>query len=78
MKKAEEKQAVPDIAPLGHAVSTKAAVKVNMYGLDGKFIRSFNSLGEASFEMKINYTSIQKAVSGKLKSAKGYQWRRAE
>ena len=45
-----------------------------MLDLEGKYIRTFNSVAEA--ERHINATSyIGGALSGKQKSAFGYKWR---
>jgi RNA polymerase sigma factor (sigma-70 family) len=48
---------------------------VYQYGLDGTFIRQWDSALEASRELKIDESSIRKCCNGKLAAYKGYQWR---
>jgi hypothetical protein len=50
---------------------------VNQFGLDGKYIASFDSIKEASKETGISYVTICSCVNGKLKSAGGFMWRKA-
>jgi hypothetical protein len=71
-----EKKKVADIEP----INVKGVIKcpVNQYGLDGKFIKSFESISQASKEISIQYLSISKCANGKQKSAGGFQWRKAE
>lgn len=50
--------------------------KVNQYSLDGKYIKTYNTLTEAAKENDINnISSITNVCTGKRKTAKGYIWR---
>lgn len=50
--------------------------KVNMYSLEGQFIRTFDSITEASiFINAASLSQIPQCCKGKRKSAGGYQWR---
>jgi hypothetical protein len=75
MKTTETNQAVPDIAPIESKKYT--AIPINQYGMDGKFIRRYNSQREAILELNIKGGSLAKALKGHAKSCKGYQWRYA-
>lgn len=70
-----QKQVVKDIEP----ITVKGIVKcpVNQYGLDGKFIKPFESVSQAAKETGIQYLSISKCANGKQKTAGGFQWRKA-
>lgn len=48
---------------------------VNMYDKNGIFLKSFNSLTEASKEMNVKVQNIGACASGKIKSCGGYIWR---
>lgn len=56
----------------------KMSTKVSMYSKDGKFIRTFKSIREASRLCGFtNPSNIARAVSGKRKTAYGYKWKEA-
>jgi hypothetical protein len=76
MKKEETKSAPDDIEP----VETRrwTGKPVNQYGLDGKFIRRFDSQAEAIRTLGIKGGTLAKCLKGHARSAKGYQWRYAE
>lgn len=50
--------------------------KVHQYSLDGEYIRSFDSIGEAARELGTrSHSGIMKVCEGKLHTSLGYQWR---
>lgn len=57
----------------GHCIE-KHFVKVNQYTLDGVFIKTYNSLTEASKE-GFNLSCISNCINNRLNSHKGYLWR---
>ena len=69
-----KKQSVSDIAP---AKPYKKSVPVHQYGLDGKFIKTFNSMNEASKITRAPVSSIAECIKGKFRTAGGFQWRKA-
>lgn len=70
------KKQVEDIAPV--TVSKWGKKAVNQYELSGKFIKSFESVSQASKETGIKYLSISRCATGKAKSTGGFQWKYAE
>ena len=52
--------------------------KINQYTLDGKFIKSYESMSEASRQIYGNQSTISACVNGKTRKAYGYIWRRAD
>ena len=53
--------------------------KVRQYLLKGgKYIKEFDSVGDAAWSVSIGAGSISFACSGKYNSAAGYQWRYAD
>jgi len=70
------KKVVEDIEPV--TVTGRIAVKLNVFGLDGKFIKTFDSIQKASNELKVSYSSIGMCLKGKLKQTHGFQFRKAE
>lgn len=48
--------------------------EIHQLTVDGKFIRSWNSIGEISKLLGFNHASISKCVNGHYKSAEGYKW----
>lgn len=50
--------------------------EIYQYGLDGKFIASYETCKEASKSVYIYYRCIEKACRGVIYTAAGYQWRR--
>lgn len=53
---------------------SNAEVKVNQYTKSGKYIRTYNSIKEASNKTQINRNSISAALHGRSKSAGGFLW----
>jgi len=49
--------------------------KVNQYDLNGKFIKTFESLTEAAKSAKISRTMILLCCKAMRHSGAGYQWR---
>ncbi|MBN2829088.1 MAG: hypothetical protein JXR56_02075 [Candidatus Cloacimonetes bacterium] len=73
----EKKNSVPaDIEPVTN--SRRNGISVHQYGLDGKYIATFDSMRKASDATKATYSSIAECIKGKLKTAGGYQWRAAK
>ena len=64
-----------------HAYSTglnngeKWSKRVNQYDQFGNFIKSYNSLSEASNKSKVDTSDISKCCRGKKIQAGGYQWK---
>lgn len=50
-------------------------IKVNQYSLDGKFIKTWNSLTEAAKNLNCNQPHMSEVCNGKRKTAGGYIWR---
>jgi NUMOD1 domain len=77
MKNETAIKTVPDIEPyLGHIGREKTSV--NQYGLDGRYLKTFDSIRKASKELKISYSAIYGCVQGKLHQTHRFQFRRAE
>ena len=55
----------------------KVSVKVNQFSKDGIFIRTFNSLTEASKFVGVSGNAIKKCCIGKCKISAGYIWKYA-
>jgi hypothetical protein len=53
----------------------KHKVKVNQYSLDGRYLKTFESLSDAAREIKSTSTNIRSACKGRRKSAGGYRWK---
>lgn len=48
---------------------------IYQYDMDGNYVKTYNSIREASIENNIVESSISSVLHGALKSAGGYQWR---
>lgn len=59
-------------------LSDKKKKKVNQYTIDGKFIKTFSSMNEASKEYNVTRQNIYANCSGKRKTACGFIWRYAD
>lgn len=55
----------------------KQKKKVNQYSLDGKFIRTWNGLVDASRELNISHDGICNCCVGRQKQCGGYIWKHA-
>ena len=66
---------VKDIEP--YVQITKNRTPIDQFGLDGKYIRTYQSLKEAAEAIGCNKQSLSLCINGKLKSCSGYQWRKA-
>lgn len=53
----------------------KTSKKVNQYDLEGNFIKTFNSIIEASKETNTNRANISACCKGKLNKTNNYIWR---
>lgn len=51
---------------------------VDMFGLDGKYIKTFQTIKDASMELEIADTHISDCCKGKIKTSGGYVWKYAE
>jgi hypothetical protein len=74
--KTEKTQSVPDIEPL--VIKRFTGKPIHQYSMEGKYIKTFNSISEAARELDIRGGTLNKCLKGILKSCKGYQWRYAE
>jgi len=70
-----KKQTPADIEPI--KIGRKLAIPVHQYSLDGKYIKTFDSIADAQKAMNPHAISIYRAVNGKARSAYGFQWRKA-
>lgn len=52
----------------------KNKLKVNQYDLSGEFIRSYDSIIEASMETNANAAKISRCAKGKQKTCGGFLW----
>lgn len=48
--------------------------KIKQYTIDGKYIKTFNSIKEASKSINAPWQSIQRVCIGKRKTSHGYKW----
>lgn len=56
----------------------KRRKKVNQYAPDGRLIRTWNSMTEASETLNIQVSAISYCCTGKNKTAGGYKWKHAK
>lgn len=49
--------------------------KVDMYSLDGSFIKTYSSIKQAADDIGVDYTTISAVCHNKGKTAKGYKWK---
>lgn len=54
---------------------TSLKKEICQYTLEGIFIRTWDSIKEASDMLQLNYSAIQGNISGKTKSSGGFQWK---
>lgn len=66
-----------DVKFIPHKSKTRGR-KVEQYTLDGKYIRTFNSMIEAANFVNHSYTNISKVCRGEYESAYGYKWKYKE
>lgn len=59
-----------------HKVEPLIEVKIYQYTTDGRLIKEYNSIGEASKETGALESSISSCVSGKYKTASGFVWKK--
>lgn len=76
MKKENENVTVPDIDP--YVSSQKEKVRINAYGLDGKYIQTFESIYQAAKTLKVSACGISLCLTGKSRRASNFQFRKAE
>ena len=53
---------------------SKRYKKIKQYNLSGEYIKTWNSIKDASIELGIAASSISKACKGKLQTCKNYIW----
>ena len=53
---------------------SKRYKKIKQYNLSGEYIKTWNSIKDASIELGIDASSISKACKGKLQTCKNYIW----
>lgn len=51
------------------------SIKVNQYDINGNYIKTFNSIVEASKEVNIYKSNISSCCKGKIKTCAGYKWK---
>lgn len=54
------------------------SIKVNQYDINGNYIKTFNSIVEASKEVNIYKSNISSCCKGKIKTCAGYKWEYAK
>lgn len=59
----------------GETSSMVQAIKIKQYSLDGKYIKTYDSIKQATYELGGKSSSINFALKGKYKTALGFQWR---
>lgn len=66
-----------NIEPIKTEYGSHRKKEVSQYKLDGTFVRTFESIADANRFLKINPKNkgIINTISGRQKSAHGYQWR---
>ena len=73
----EKKNLVPDIEPYVEVKFGRESVPVNCFDLQGHFVKHFNSIVEASKEMKVTSSGIGVCLKKGKGRAGQYQWRKA-
>ena len=63
-----------NISPGGTGGNNKPTIKVKMYSMDGKYIKSFDSVTDAAREVGSDRTNITACCKKRQKSCKGYRW----
>jgi len=71
----EYSDVLPPLEPLKRPNKTSNGKKIIQCNEKGEEIKMFESLSQASRELKINATSISKAINGHIRSAGGYIWK---
>lgn len=75
-EKEREKQSIKMLGvSLPDTVYEKLKKQVTQYTMDDVFVKQFNSIRDASKELKIDPASISKCIAGKRISAGGYIWK---
>lgn len=59
-----------------YQVQNHEKIEVRQYGLDGKYINTFESITEAGKTTKVSGSSIWLCINNKGKSAGGFQWKK--
>jgi hypothetical protein len=72
----EKRKNIPDIPPYVGKMN-KILRPIHQYGLDGKYIKTFDSQKEATEELGITGGGLWKCLTGKSKTCKNHMWRYA-
>lgn len=56
----------------------ECSLQVNQYDLDGNYIKTYNSIVEASKAVNVYKSNISACCKGKLKTSAGYIWKYSE
>lgn len=75
MRKDNATNRIPDIEP--YVSQRPEKIQVHQYGLNGKYIQTFESIFKASKLTKTNCSGISACINGEAKSAGGFQWKKA-
>lgn len=59
------------------SIAEKQSTPVNQYDLNGNLIRTWESMSECEREAGFKIVGISKCCSGKLKTYRGYKWKKA-
>ena len=59
-------------------LSISCSTPVDMYDLEGNYIKTFHGMSEAQREVGANYMGISRCCNGKQKTCGGYKWKIAE
>jgi hypothetical protein len=59
------------------SIAEKQSTPVNQYDLNGNLIRTWESMSECERETGFRIVGISKCCSGKLKTYRGYKWKKA-
>jgi len=73
----EKKTIVPDIEPCNTKMRKRDRIPVHQYDLQGKYLKTYLSMGEAAKAGKTSQSGISKVCKEMKGSAGGFQWRKA-
>ena len=66
---------IENISPIHYRIPKRRKVKVDCYDLKGNFVRTYDSITEASVDNKVSTCSIAGALHGRQRSSAGYVWK---
>ena len=73
----EKKTIVPNIEPCSTKMHKMDRIQVNQYDLLGHYLKTYESISEASKVSKTAQSGISRVCKLMRGSAGGYQWRKA-